>query len=105
MGQLNEWHRLYIEQTCVSIMHESKVYESYALPDGTIPTRLIHFAVAKELEKHSNLSVIQAFRYGMMNIIHKQYGDIATVKAAVEEFHKNIAHPNVQKAKRSRIDV
>ena len=86
-GQLNDWHRMYIEQTCTTIMAEFRSHSDYELPDGTFPSQVVHYVIALTLNHHSHMSVIQAFRYGMMNLIHQKFGNAEKVLEEANRFH------------------
>ena len=73
IGQLNDWHRLYIENTCASLMAERRCF-CEDLPGGEYSIPLIAYVLSLAQSQYGNMSVIQCFRYGMMNYIHGVYG-------------------------------
>ena len=73
IGQINDWHRLYIESTCASIMMaRSNFCDDLPNAEFTIPLAAYVLAIAQS--QYGTMSAIQCFRYGMMNYIHGVYG-------------------------------
>ena len=72
-GQINDWHRLYIENTCVSILRERGSFCD-DLPGGEYSIPLIAYVLSVAQAQYGEMNVIQCFRYGMMNYIHGIYG-------------------------------
>ena len=72
-GQVNDWHRLHIENTCVSILNERSNFCD-DLPGATFSIPLIAYVMSIAETQYGSMSVIQCFRYGLMNYIHGIYG-------------------------------
>ena len=73
IGQINDWHRLYIESTCASIMMTRSNFCD-ELPNAEFSIPLAAYVLAIVQSQYGTMSVIQCFRYGMMNYIHGVYG-------------------------------
>ena len=72
--QVNDWHQIYIENTCVSIMNEKQHFLDSKLPGGVFPIFLIAYVISVAQQRYGDMNVIQCFRYGMMAFVHGDYG-------------------------------
>ena len=97
--QVNDWHRIYIENTCVSIMNEKQHFYDSMLPGGVFPISLIAYVVNIAQQRYGDMNVIQCFRYGMMSFIHGEYG---TMEDLLQESTQYFSEQNDEQHERIR---